>query len=60
MAGKDLHKVFVDDEGYNSPHGHAYEHYGIDERIGAMVVVRPDQRKHFFDLFDIPENANPS
>ncbi|KAI1384438.1 FAD binding domain-containing protein [Hypoxylon trugodes] len=38
-----LFKVFVDEEGYNSPHGHAYEKYGIDSRKGALVVVRPDQ-----------------
>ncbi|PVH72447.1 2-polyprenyl-6-methoxyphenol hydroxylase [Cadophora sp. DSE1049] len=39
----DLHKVYVDDEGYNSGHGHAYNYYNIDERKGAMVIVRPDQ-----------------
>jgi phenol 2-monooxygenase len=33
----------VDDESYNSGHGHAYEKYEIDVDEGAMVVVRPDQ-----------------
>ncbi|KAI0883449.1 FAD binding domain-containing protein [Annulohypoxylon maeteangense] len=40
---KSLFKVFVDDEGYNSPHGHAYEKYGIEPTRGALVIVRPDQ-----------------
>ncbi|KAI1115051.1 FAD binding domain-containing protein [Nemania sp. NC0429] len=40
---KDLLKVFVDDEDYYSPHGRAYETYGIEPREGALVVVRPDQ-----------------
>jgi phenol 2-monooxygenase len=39
----DLHKVFSDDESYNNGHGHAYECYGIDPAVGAMVIVRPDQ-----------------
>ena len=47
MTGKwrmrDLHKVYVDDESYNSGHGHAYEKYGIDPAKGAVVIVRPDQ-----------------
>lgn len=40
---RDLHKVFVDDESYNSGHGHAYEFYGVDQRHGALAVIRPDQ-----------------
>ncbi|KAG4411042.1 hypothetical protein IFR04_015817 [Cadophora malorum] len=40
---RDLHKTFVDDESYNSGHGHAYEKYGIDAKEGAVAVVRPDQ-----------------
>ncbi|PVH75655.1 putative phenol 2-monooxygenase [Cadophora sp. DSE1049] len=40
---RDLHKTFVDDESYNSGHGHAYEKYGIDVKEGAVAVVRPDQ-----------------
>lgn len=39
----DIHKVFFDDESYNSGHGHAYEQYQIDPVKGAMVIVRPDQ-----------------
>jgi hypothetical protein len=34
--------VFVDDESYHDGHGHAYEHYGIDPHVGAVVIVRPD------------------
>lgn len=41
----DLHKVYIDDEHYNSGHGHAYEKYGIDPEVGAVVIVRPDQCK---------------
>ncbi|OIW26221.1 hypothetical protein CONLIGDRAFT_466436 [Coniochaeta ligniaria NRRL 30616] len=40
---KSLHKVFFDDESYNSGHGHAYKAYGIDPALGAMIIVRPDQ-----------------
>lgn len=40
---RDPHKIFVDDESYNSGHGKAYEFYGVDPKKGAMVVVRPDQ-----------------
>ncbi|ETN40495.1 uncharacterized protein HMPREF1541_04772 [Cyphellophora europaea CBS 101466] len=40
---RDLHKTFVDDESYNSGHGHAYENCGIDPKHGALVIVRPDQ-----------------
>ncbi|KAI1145373.1 FAD binding domain-containing protein [Nemania diffusa] len=40
---KDLLKVFVDDEGYDKTHGHAYEAYGIEPNQGVLVVVRPDQ-----------------
>ncbi|KAI5863347.1 FAD binding domain-containing protein [Durotheca rogersii] len=39
---KSLLKVFVDEEGYHSPHGHAYDIYGIDPGRGAVVIVRPD------------------
>ena len=38
----DLHKTFVDDEHYNSGHGHAYDFYNIDPEKGAIVIVRPD------------------
>lgn len=40
-----LFKTFVDDESYNSGHGHAYSSYGIDPSRGALVIVRPDQCK---------------
>ncbi|KAF3014694.1 hypothetical protein E8E14_005519 [Neopestalotiopsis sp. 37M] len=40
---KCLFKTFVDDESYNSGHGHAYSTYGIDPSRGALVIVRPDQ-----------------
>jgi hypothetical protein len=39
----DLHKVYIDDESYNSGHGKAYEFYGVDPIKGAVVIVRPDQ-----------------
>ena len=38
----DLHKTFVDDESYNSGHGNAYKHYGVDPGEGAVAIVRPD------------------
>lgn len=41
----DLHKTYIDDEHYNSSHGHAYEKYGVDSEMGAVVIVRPDQCK---------------
>ncbi|KAI9706864.1 MAG: hypothetical protein M1820_004643 [Bogoriella megaspora] len=40
---RDIHKVFIDDESYNSGHGHAYEKYEIDSNKGALAIVRPDQ-----------------
>lgn len=39
----DLHKTYIDDEHYNSGHGHAYTKYGVDPEVGAVVIVRPDQ-----------------
>lgn len=39
----DLHKIFVDDESYNSGHGKAYDFYGINPRKGVVVILRPDQ-----------------
>ncbi|KAH9821518.1 FAD binding domain-containing protein [Melampsora americana] len=36
-------KIFTDDESYHQGHGHAYEKYGIDSKIGCVVIVRPDQ-----------------
>lgn len=35
-------------------HGHAYEAYGIDKTVGAIIVVRPDQCECFSGLLDIP------
>ncbi|EDU48898.1 phenol 2-monooxygenase [Pyrenophora tritici-repentis Pt-1C-BFP] len=40
---RDLHKTYIDDEHYNSGHGHAYQKYGVDPSAGAIVLVRPDQ-----------------
>ena len=40
---RDLHKTFIDDDSYNSGHGHAYQAYGVDPARGAIVIVRPDQ-----------------
>jgi len=44
---RDLHKVYIDDEHYNHGHGHAYEKYGVDSEVGAVVIVRPDQCEYF-------------
>ena len=41
----DVHKIFFDDESYNSGHGKAYDFLGIQPEIGAIVIVRPDQRE---------------
>ncbi|KAI7775526.1 hypothetical protein LA080_006718 [Diaporthe eres] len=38
-----LHKVFVDDESYNSGHGHAFDTIGVDHKVVTVVIVRPDQ-----------------
>ncbi|POS72812.1 FAD binding domain-containing protein [Diaporthe helianthi] len=38
-----LHKVFVDDDSYNSGHGHAFDTIGINHEGITIVVVRPDQ-----------------
>ncbi|KAJ5645721.1 hypothetical protein N7507_011732 [Penicillium longicatenatum] len=40
---KDLHKIYYDDESYNSGHGRAYEFLGISPKEGALIIVRPDQ-----------------
>ncbi|EXJ90946.1 hypothetical protein A1O1_04053 [Capronia coronata CBS 617.96] len=70
---RDLHRVFVDDESYNSGHGHAYKKYGIIPDIGATVIVRPDQYVskviaiddtqgigELFDEFVVPTEQNGS
>jgi phenol 2-monooxygenase len=41
----DFHKTYLDDEHYNSGHGHAYKIYGVNPDVGAVVIVRPDQCK---------------
>jgi phenol 2-monooxygenase (NADPH) len=41
--GWDYWKVFVDDQSYHEGHGHAYQKYGVDEKSGCVVVLRPDQ-----------------
>ncbi|KAF6807273.1 putative phenol 2-monooxygenase [Colletotrichum sojae] len=35
--------VFVDDESYHDGHGEAYSKYGVDPKVGCMVLIRPDQ-----------------
>jgi len=40
--GWDYDKVLVDAESYHSGHGRAYEGYGVDPGVGALVIVRPD------------------
>lgn len=44
---RDVHKTFVDDDSYNSGHGHAYERWGVDPSVGCIVIVRPD---HYVSL----------
>jgi phenol 2-monooxygenase (NADPH) len=39
---RDLHKTFVDEESYNSGHGHCYEHFGISTEGGVCIITRPD------------------
>lgn len=36
-------RVYVDEPSYHRGDGKAYETYGIDKEVGAIVVVRPDQ-----------------
>ncbi|KAK9311634.1 hypothetical protein V1524DRAFT_370967 [Lipomyces starkeyi] len=38
----DYWKIYADDDSYHEGHGHAYEKYGIDPKVGAVVVLRPD------------------
>lgn len=35
--------LYCDEESWHDGHGHAYEGYGIDPAVGAVVIVRPDQ-----------------
>jgi phenol 2-monooxygenase len=49
----DLLKTFIDDNSYNSGHGHAYEKYGVCVEEGAIVIVRPDHcESHALPLDD--------
>ena len=41
--GFDYWKIYVDDISYHEGHGKAYEGYGVDERKGCVVILRPDQ-----------------
>ena len=43
QTGWNYEKVFVDDVSYHQGHGQAYQHYGVDQEKGCVVVVRPDQ-----------------
>ncbi|POV98673.1 hypothetical protein PSTT_14253 [Puccinia striiformis] len=64
-------KIFSDDESYHRGHGKIYENYGIDPKVGCMVVVRPDQYvsmvteisdhmglASFFDSFMLPVDSS--
>lgn len=42
---RNMHKVHFDDQAYDLTHGYAYEFYGVDPEVGAIVVLRPDQCK---------------
>ncbi|OBT98270.1 hypothetical protein VE01_03135 [Pseudogymnoascus verrucosus] len=50
---RDLHKVYFDDESYNSGHGKAYEFYGIEPSKGTVAIVRPD---HYISMVTMIEN----
>jgi phenol 2-monooxygenase len=39
----DLHKIFFDDESYDTKHGHLYDYLKISPENGAIVIIRPDQ-----------------
>jgi phenol 2-monooxygenase len=40
---KAVDTLYSDEESWHDGHGHAYEGYGIDPAVGAVVLVRPDQ-----------------
>lgn len=48
----------MDDISYDAGHGRAYEKYGIDCETGAVVVVRPDQRRKNCPLLHIDCDAD--
>lgn len=65
-------KIFSDDESYHKGHGKIYENFGIDPKVGCMVVVRPDQYvslvteitdhtglASFFDSFMLAVGSSP-
>ncbi|KAK7206650.1 thioredoxin-like protein [Myxozyma melibiosi] len=39
---EDYWKIYTDDQSHHHGHGHAYEKYGVDPKVGALIVVRPD------------------
>lgn len=43
IDGWDYRKVFVDDQSFHEGHGQLYETFGIDPKVGAAVILRPDQ-----------------
>jgi phenol 2-monooxygenase len=38
----DYWSIYADDMSYHEGHGRAYEKYGVDPNVGALIVVRPD------------------
>ncbi|KAL1952881.1 hypothetical protein VTO42DRAFT_4068 [Malbranchea cinnamomea] len=70
-VGWDYWKVFVDDDSYHEGHGQCYENMGLDKRVGAAVILRPDQyvgwvgevsdyegMDEFFSRFMLPKQVN--
>lgn len=39
----------MDDESYNSGHGHAFDTIGVDDEALTVVVIRPDQCEFLTD-----------
>lgn len=39
----DYAKILVDDQSYYEGYGHLFENFGISQREGCIVVLRPDQ-----------------
>lgn len=51
--GYDYSKIYVDDESYHEGHGEAYKNYGINDKTGCAVILRPDQYVSWVgDAFD--------
>lgn len=38
----DYWSIFADDMSYHHGHGKAYNTYGVDPKVGAIIIVRPD------------------